>query len=167
MKYLFILFTAPFFLTSMNSFSASEDECAIWLCLPTGFPSGCSGAKDAFIDRITSFPPKSPLPSFAGCLVSPPEAIAAGLQPSEFSFSQDYAAYVPAREVCTKTEFGQRREVCVETAIEPEHYVKDTRCVSSGRYGTSKTPEGCTETYFYVDVFIDGVATGETYYWQQ
>lgn len=31
---------------------ASNDDCAIWLCLPTGFPSGCGGAKSAFKKRI-------------------------------------------------------------------------------------------------------------------
>ena len=43
--------------TSMISPSvqaASEDECAIWLCLPGGFPSGCGGAKSAMLKRLNA-----------------------------------------------------------------------------------------------------------------
>lgn len=47
---------------------ANDADCAIWLCLPVGFPSGCGDAKQAFINRIKSF--KSPLPSLTSCLVS-------------------------------------------------------------------------------------------------
>ncbi len=51
---------------------ASEDECALFLCLPGGFPSGCSGAYSAMIDRIKDFKP--PLPSFSVCPDAPPNS---------------------------------------------------------------------------------------------
>lgn len=50
-----------------TSYAASQDECAIWLCLPTGFPSGCDGAKKAFRHRMRHFKP--PLPAFSSCNV--------------------------------------------------------------------------------------------------
>lgn len=36
-------------------------DCKIILCLPAGFPSGCSDAYSTFISRITSVPPKPPI----------------------------------------------------------------------------------------------------------
>lgn len=48
------------------SYAASQDECAIWLCLPGGFPSGCSAAHSAFKDRIKHG--KSPLPDLSSCM---------------------------------------------------------------------------------------------------
>ncbi|HGJ5866556.1 MAG TPA: hypothetical protein ACHBZ9_04875 [Arsenophonus nasoniae] len=45
--------------------AVSEDECAIWLCLPAGFGEGCSGAHHAFEKRLSKG--KSPLPSWHSC----------------------------------------------------------------------------------------------------
>ncbi|WP_282611043.1 hypothetical protein [Pelagibius sp. Alg239-R121] len=62
--------SATFLLTSTPAYAASQDECAIWLCLPGGFPSGCGAAYSAFIERITHKPkPKPPLPPFNSCAV--------------------------------------------------------------------------------------------------
>lgn len=47
--------------------AASEAACAIWLCLPAGFPSGCSAAHSEFKHRIKKGRP--PLPDFASCAV--------------------------------------------------------------------------------------------------
>lgn len=47
------------------AYAASQDECAIWLCLPGGFPQGCSAAHNAMIKRIKKRKP--PLPSFGSC----------------------------------------------------------------------------------------------------
>src|SRR5690606_26010197 len=73
------------------SYAVSQNECAIWICLPGGFPSGCSGAYSAMIDRIKD--EKSPLPSFGSCAVSVPGS-------SEMSYQQGYAAYIPEHDVC-------------------------------------------------------------------
>jgi hypothetical protein len=43
----------------------SEAECAIWLCLPGGFPEGCEAAHSAFNDRVKRG--DSPLPPLANC----------------------------------------------------------------------------------------------------
>ena len=52
---------------------ASQDECAIWLCLPQAFiPSGCKRARRALIKRVTPRPwrpAKPPLPAFRECAV--------------------------------------------------------------------------------------------------
>lgn len=50
-----------------SSKAASQDECAIWLCLPGGFPQGCGGAYNAFKNRLKKR--KAPLPSFSSCAI--------------------------------------------------------------------------------------------------
>jgi len=47
----------------------SEAACSIWLCLPGGFPTGCSGAYSEFKHRIKKGRP--PLPSLSSCVVGP------------------------------------------------------------------------------------------------
>lgn len=49
--------------------AASEAECAIWICLPGGFPSGCGAAYSAFRHRIKHR--QSPLPPLAACTTGP------------------------------------------------------------------------------------------------
>ncbi len=50
-----------------QSRAASQAECAIWICLPGGFPTGCGAAHAAFIKRIRALKP--PLPDFNACAV--------------------------------------------------------------------------------------------------
>jgi len=47
----------------------SEDSCAIWLCLPAGFPQGCSGAYGEFMHRLKKRRP--PLPDLSSCTTGP------------------------------------------------------------------------------------------------
>lgn len=57
----------------------SDDECAIWLCLPTGFVvSECDKAFTAMVKRVTRIPPKSPLPLITSCLKGPDGDVTGG-----------------------------------------------------------------------------------------
>lgn len=47
--------------------AVSEAACSIWLCLPAGFPEGCSAAHSEFRHRLKKG--KSPLPPFSSCAV--------------------------------------------------------------------------------------------------
>jgi hypothetical protein len=47
----------------------SEAACAIWLCLPGGFPTGCAAAYSEFKHRLKKG--KSPLPSLSSCTTGP------------------------------------------------------------------------------------------------
>jgi len=47
--------------------AASRDACAIWLCLPGGFPQGCGGAYTEFKHRIKKGRP--PLPDLSSCTI--------------------------------------------------------------------------------------------------
>lgn len=160
-----------FVITSFSSFfvppalAASQEECAIWLCLPTGFPDGCGSAHSAMIDRIEDF--KSPLPSFSSCAVDAESG-------SQMSHTYSYAALIGEHRVCTSYRYTetpawakhrakQGRE-CVEWKTVPQHYRKDTRCRVDR--DQRRTPAHCIGTYRYIDVYLDGQPTGETFYWR-
>ncbi|HCG7560669.1 TPA: conjugal transfer protein TraL [Vibrio parahaemolyticus] len=131
--------------------AASQNDCAIWICLPGGFPSGCGGALSAFKKRIKKFKP--PLPSFSSCIVSGGK--------SQMSYDHNYAALMPRRKVCKSWNYQYGR--CNgEFEVVPQHYIKGTRCF---RYRGESEPEGCIATKRFVDVYIDGEPTGTTYYW--
>ena len=152
------LFAALFSFTAPSQ-AASDDECAIWLCLPTGFPSGCGKAHKAMIKRIKDF--KSPLPSFSSCAANPPSGSGSHME------SQDgMAAYVPARRVCAQTrEWGHEggNSQCVQWGMRPEQYVKGTTCRQ--HHDGYSTPAGCTRTVRWAEVFVEGQLAGPTYYW--
>lgn len=57
-----VLFSLP-----ATSQAASKDECAILLCLPQGFPDGCSAAKKAWQKRLRKG--KSPMPDLSSCTI--------------------------------------------------------------------------------------------------
>ncbi|MCK7544979.1 hypothetical protein MLC59_12490 [Marinobacter bryozoorum] len=116
-------------------------------------------------DRLEDFEP--PLPPFSSCAVSA-DGSSGG---SNMSHTYGFAAYVPEREVCEWVEnndygYGlggwDKTRVC-ETV--PEHYVHGKMCQWDPMSGGSGNPEGCTMTYRYVDVFVDGAKAGHTYYW--
>ncbi len=147
-------------LSPSQAFAASDDECAIWMCLPTGFITGCSGAKKAFLKRIKHFKP--PLPSFASCMVQSPASM-----PSQDTYTSDYgtAAYIPPLRQCTRKEntFKDTYE-CVEWETIPEQYIKNRRCHIDNKNGIH-TPRHCTKTYRYTEVYRNGQLFGETHYY--
>ncbi|HCE5184937.1 hypothetical protein [Vibrio parahaemolyticus] len=134
--------------------AASQDECAIWICLPGGFPSGCGSAKSALKKRIKKLKP--PLPPFTSCVVS-------GGGGSQMNYDYNFAAVIAEQRNC-KRWGGRDDNVCVGGwEVIPMHYKKGTRC-HRDRDGY-RNPKGCVATRRYVDVFIDGQAAGPTYYW--
>lgn len=149
------------------SMAESQDECSIWLCLPAGFPSGCGDAKSAFKKRIKDFMP--PLPPFTAC------AINYGAGSSNMTSNYNKAAYIPQHTICTKWVYkntygkdGYSQQICVQTKVIPESYVKNKTC---NIYRQTKdgelthSPEYCTKTVHYIDVYADGQKMGDTYYW--
>ncbi|WP_321273645.1 conjugal transfer protein TraL [uncultured Vibrio sp.] len=152
--------TAAFLLPVQPTYAASEDECAIWLCLPTGFPSGCSGAKRAFVKRIKKFKP--PLPNFASCLFSGdvPHGSPSG---SDMSAKDGLAAYIPPQKVCVRWHERNDWRICTKFEIEPSKIIEGTSCRISGKEGT-RSPKNCSRTIRYVTTYIDGQPYGETHY---
>lgn len=142
--------------TTAPAQAASRDECAIWLCLPAGFPAGCGAAHSAMINRIEHR--KSPLPSFSACAVEDEGG-------SNMSYDYSVAALIPKHRRCIEHGSGRYgRASCEAYETVPRHHVKNTRCRRNPRFGTS-TPAGCVRTDRYVDVFIDGRKAGNTYFW--
>lgn len=124
--------------------AASEDECSIWLCLPTGFGEGCGGAKSAFKHRVKRGKP--PLPDLGECVLQGKtgvpdvdDAIIGG--ESTFSYQDGIAA-----------SFNNKPPL------------KGTPCI---RYnsGYASNPKGCTGTLRYVEIFMDGTTFGDPYFW--
>ncbi|EAZ4194915.1 TPA: conjugal transfer protein TraL [Citrobacter farmeri] len=150
------LFAATGLMAPKTVQAASQDECAIWLCLPGGFPSGCGGAKSAMLKRVKKG--KSPLPDFMSCAVK---------SDSDSTMTYDYnnAAAIQERRVCKRYSGNHNNSRCVEWETIPAHYVKGKTCRINWQTG-SRNPEGCTSTYKYVDVFIDGKNAGDTYFWR-
>lgn len=144
-------------LTSSPAVAASQDECAIWLCLPGGFPSGCGAAHSAMVSRIQDG--KSPLPAFSACSVTPPGG-------SQMTSSYGPAAFIPERKTCTRGEwFGNERYECTSWQTTPARYVKGQSCRASNSDSGAMIPAGCTSTSRFVEVYADGVQQGPTYWW--
>ena len=70
--------------------AASEDACAIWLCLPGGFPQGCSGAYKEFKHRLKKRRP--PLPDLSSCTTGP------NGETSDGKYEVGYEKYYPCDE---------------------------------------------------------------------
>ncbi|MGD6739528.1 conjugal transfer protein [Photobacterium leiognathi subsp. mandapamensis] len=125
--------------------AASQDECAIWLCLPTGFPSGCDDAKRAFTKRIKKLKP--PLPNIASCLAKdseiPPE-ISDVYAPSNLTYREGKSAKMPNGSYIDN-------RVC--------HYRKHKGEI------VIWNPRGCTGTYRWIQTYMDGKPYGEKYYY--
>ncbi len=144
--------------------AASTDECAIWMCLPTGFTTGCDGAKSAFKKRIRKR--KSPLPSFSSCL----DSSSSNDNREEFTSKTGFAAYIPSYNWCAKTErrwvrSGEYESVCVDPRTTKPEYRKDVWCVRD-RENRTRTPAHCTATYRYTEVYRFGVKFGQTHYYR-
>ena len=155
------------------SCAASDDECAIWLCAPSSFPSPyCNGAYSAFKKRIKKG--KSPFPSFSSCTVS-----ADGSSTDEFSVVTGYAAVIPEHQEkrCIREEERQERTgygrpykkiVCVEyeNYTVPRKYIEGTGCAHGALGPESNKPKNCSSTVqMYKVLDQNGNIIGDTFYY--
>jgi hypothetical protein len=62
---LLVLVTVVIVFSEKPVSAQSQDACAIWLCLPGGFPSGCGGAYSEFKKRLKKG--REPLPKLSSC----------------------------------------------------------------------------------------------------
>ncbi len=155
------LLITPFF--SQGALASSSDECAIWMCLPTGFPSGCDGAKSAFKHRVKRH--KSPLPSFSSCL----QGSSASNNSDRFTSKDGVAAYIPSYKYCAKSQSvwkgkGEYESVCVDERVIPEQIIKGRACYHNRKERTS-SPTNCAKTLRYTEVYRNGVQFGKTHYY--
>lgn len=177
-------------LLSLQAFGASdgimssrEDECAIWLCLPGGFPGGCEAAERAYVKRISAFTggehPRrkyTDLPRFDLCVDKNPEGIEDfNVGPdSVITYKGAYEVHMPAYNTCTRwgyrhshTSSGGSVRYCAAIKTTParifessEKYHKyQTINVGQREYTTGYAP-----TKHYTDVLVDGEKVGKRYY---
>lgn len=117
---------------SESAKAASDNECAIWLCLPAGFGEGCGAAHSEFKKRLRKG--KSPLPSWGSC-----------------STGGDSEPYRYTRKYKTYTNYGKGK-------IQEN---RGSNCPNSGViYWGSGEWSGvqaiCTTTEIYTTTFNDG-----------
>ena len=67
--FVLIVMAMLLFSPSKIATASSQDACAIWICLPGGFPSGCSGPYSEFKKRIKKG--RDPLPKLSSCTTGP------------------------------------------------------------------------------------------------
>lgn len=145
-KYYFLTFILLAAFNPIPSFAASQDECAIWLCLPAAFPSGCGAAKSAFKKRIKHH--KSPLPAFSSCAVK---------SSSEMNYTMGKIVYIPPK-TCGyfggSSYYGSTSNYYGFGGCTPSSggWVKDGSCPTIG----------CS-TKRYIDIKVDGKEVGSTF----
>ena len=132
--------------------ASSEAACAIWLCLPGGFPSGCSAAYSEFKDRIEHGKP--PLPELSSCMTGPEG------KPSNGKYQMGYDLYVPCKDGFA---FDDRTlKVSGRAICQP---VK-TRCTAVERYRGDCSPYNAVRRLNprYVKMWVDGEYLGQFFY---
>ncbi|MCT7947697.1 hypothetical protein [Shewanella septentrionalis] len=159
--FLALALLAPAILPS-TAFAVDERACSIWLCLPMGFPSGCSDAKSAFVERIKKFKP--PLPDLVSCMISSPDIPTA--DDTQMDAKTGIAAYVPAHMECTDWDTNNDgHKYCRQEEFIPTYIAKDTSC-DTDDYG-KRTPIGCESTINYVQTLMNGQPYGDIYYYDR
>ena len=174
-------------LLSFQAFGASDgimsdrqNECAIWLCLPGGFPGGCEAAQRAYIKRITSFTggkhkrrKYTDLPRSDLCIDENPEGIEDfNVGPdSVITYKGAYEVHMPAYNTCTRWgyryAYSNRVRYCAAIKTTParvfespeKYHEYQTINVGQREYTTGWAP-----TKHYTDVLVDGEKVGKRYY---
>ena len=157
-----------------------ESECAIWLCLPGGFPEGCEAAKRSYVKRITSFTgghhPRrkfTDLPRFDLCVdENPPGIEDYNVGPdSVITWQGAYEVHMPAYNVCTRWGYrgAQDNQVryCAAVKTVPARTFESQE--KYHEYSTIEVGWREAETHYaptvhYTDVLVDGVKVGQRYY---
>ncbi len=151
-----LLFALP--LSHAHAFD--PDDCALWLCMPFGFPEGCEDAHETFIKRQLRGQP--PLPRIEQCWFNTDEQFPIDNTTPTLDAKNGFAAYIPEHQQCVRYKAQHDDRICVESITVPPQAIKNRTCtLHDGQY----TPKGCTQTISYVDFFMDGQPYQDTYYY--
>lgn len=164
MKIIVLLFSILSSLFILPSYATNDAECSIWLCLPSGFPSGCGEAKSAFIQRIKNR--KSPLPRFSSCAL-PASALSPGTPISNMTAKHGIAAVMSYSQQCTQWDANNSGQtVCARWEMRPDKVIKGTSCRTYGNKDNKYLrPKGCLDSVDWVETYMDGKQYGNTYYY--
>lgn len=156
--------------------SSKKNECALWLCVPGGFPGVCAAAHAAMVGRITDLGRHgrrkyTTIPAFSNCreeaqqqpeyLAVKQQAEAAGgqfakawhntnvNQGSAMTYDETNRAYIPAHKECllVRTRGDTSDEYCAGWKQVPERYVDGARCQWNFGNGADGAGSGGYEPY--------------------
>lgn len=157
MKYFLILCLGALLLSFVAPSAAratSEDDCAIWLCLPAGFTVGCGAAYKAFLYRISHRKP--PLPNLSSCVSGPDHKKISG------HYQLGYERYEPCQEgyvLREKKDYGRvfRARCVVAACASARHYRPESfYCQSYDAVRRVKTG--------YIKMWVNGDYLGQFFY---
>ncbi|MFA1563232.1 hypothetical protein [Aliivibrio fischeri] len=137
--------------------AASDDACAIWMCLPTGFGEGCRGPHKEFRKRTRRHQPA--MPPFQACMARPKGDTTEITD--RYESKTGVAAYIPSHSVCSNYS---SKNGCLDYTTVDEQVIKDEACHRTSKEGDYH-PVGCTKTLRYTEVYKNGVLFGQTAYY--
>jgi len=134
------------FFNSSRAQAASQAECAIWICMPGGFPSGCSAAYKAFRYRLKHH--MSPLPSLSSCTTGPDGVGTDG------RYKLGYEAYEDCKKGYSLKQTGDHNHayMCFPSDCQPETEL----CT-----GYAATPRSQPN---YIKIWVKGEYLGQYWY---
>lgn len=139
-------------LSPSPGYSASQDACAIWICLPGGFPSGCSGAYSEFKKRIKKG--ENPLPRLSSCTTGPNGETVDG------HYQLGYERFEPCDEgyVLRERSQGYRaiEGACYRRFCAPSQFQENSSCQN---YSAILRPKP-----YYVKMWVNGDYLGQYFY---
>jgi len=137
--------------------AASEDACAIWLCLPGGFPQGCSGAYSEFKNRLKKG--KSPLPDLSSCTTSPNgERVSGHYEIGYEPWIQCESGFV-LREFRHNGSYRENGALCYKEFCAPANYASR----NEGQYCENYLAIRREKPHF-VKMWVDGEYLGQYFY---
>ena len=153
MKILLVMLMTGFvILPHKAAYASSQDACAIWICLPGGFPSGCGGAYSEFKKRIKKG--RDPLPKLSSCTTGPNGEIIDG------HHQLGYERFEPCDDgyVLRERRQGYRASqgICYRTQCAPQQFQENYRCEG---YQAVIRPKPR-----YVKMWVNGEYLGQYFY---
>lgn len=143
---------AVFVLNPSPGYPASQDACAIWICLPGGFPSGCSGAYSEFKKRIKKG--RDPLPRLSSCTTGP------NGEKIDGHYQLGYERFEPCDEgyVLRERSQGYRaiEGTCYRQFCAPSQFQDNSSCQN---YTAVLRPKP-----YYVKMWVNGDYLGQYFY---
>lgn len=136
-----------------KAYAASEADCAIWLCLPGGFPTGCSAAHSAFKKRVKKG--RSPLPDLSSCTTGP------NGQQSSGHYQLGYEYFEPCKEGYALEQQNTNGSYMMtgRCVLKQCSYGWGNQCAIQDSYAAIRRPSPS-----YVKMWVDGQYLGQFFY---
>lgn len=141
-----------FIMHPKEGYSASQDACAIWICLPGGFPSGCGGAYREFKKRIKKS--RDPLPRLSSCTTG------ADSEKLDGHYQLGYERFEPCNDgyVLRERSQGYRpvKGACYRNFCVPSQFQEHSSCEN---YAATLRPNP-----YYIKMWVNGDYLGQYFY---